>query len=158
MKFKNVLIERKSLLIDQGDICEKLTDCFKENSGLISINIETKNEKSIFSKIEDTLNDLDGAYKSYSYIDQRNSLGIGENSRNDFLKHSDLIGRTIKELFRFTDWIDDDDKSGALIIFDPINISMRQGNIYRPFEKLSFGQRSGIILRLILSNTNKDIV
>lgn len=44
------------------------------------------------------------------------------------------------------------------IYFDPIEIELLQGATFRPFENLSFGQRSGIILKMVLGSTSSDIV
>jgi signal transduction histidine kinase len=42
--------------------------------------------------------------------------------------------------------------------FDPIEIELQQGSEFMPFEKLSFGQRSGIILKMVLGTTAHDII
>ena len=42
--------------------------------------------------------------------------------------------------------------------FDPIDIELKQGSEYMPFEKLSFGQRSGIILKTVLGTTIHHII
>ncbi|WP_271252462.1 ATP-binding protein [Pseudanabaena sp. Chao 1811] len=40
----------------------------------------------------------------------------------------------------------------------PIDVELKQGNTYRSFDKLSYGQKSGIILTIVLTMTNVDIV
>ncbi len=43
-------------------------------------------------------------------------------------------------------------------IFGKITIKLKQGKINRNFEKLSYGQKSGIILKMVLEATQKDII
>ncbi len=44
------------------------------------------------------------------------------------------------------------------LLFSPIDLSLRQGNTYREFAQLSFGQKSGIILKMVLGTTDKPII
>jgi signal transduction histidine kinase len=43
-------------------------------------------------------------------------------------------------------------------LVDPIEVELKQGREYMPFEKLSFGQRSGIILKSVLGTTANPVI
>ena len=44
------------------------------------------------------------------------------------------------------------------LINNPINIFLNQGGVFRSFEKLSYGQKSGIILSIIATTTKSKII
>lgn len=43
-------------------------------------------------------------------------------------------------------------------LFIPVEIDLRQGGVYRNFSQLSFGQKSGIILNMVLLTTREGII
>jgi len=170
MSYHDLVIDRKSLLKDQGKLCAKVTDGFKDYDGNYSAIFETDNEKELLNKLDYLLELLEipsdetkrkkisVAYEAYSYLEQRDMNGLGLSSVQNFIKFSGITKFIFKNIKETSNWVSDITESPEAVLFDPIKVSMRQGKVYRPFQNLSFGQRSGLILRLILNNTSKDIV
>jgi len=82
-----------------------------------------------------------------------------QNDLNDIDKVSSKYLRIIQKLFQ---WFDNVYENVGIdynpFLFPPIEIELRQGSVYRNFENLSFGQRCGIVLKVLFETTNKKII
>jgi len=59
------------------------------------------------------------------------------------------VGNLLRQLNQLREWDMQDQKEHGFL-FDAIEIELKQGDMYRRFHCLSFGQKCGIILKLVL--------
>jgi len=145
---------RKNLITQQVDKCQQITTTLEKDEAFITVfTIDAENE---IAKCDDSIEKITNLKKLYDTVFQANQ-NIDNKELSDNANLYDMqINDFIEELKKIrTEQSNEFSKS---LIFNPIGIKLRQGNIYRDFKYLSFGQKSGIILKMVLSTTDKRII
>ncbi|MGH9959980.1 MAG: ATP-binding protein, partial [Pyrinomonadaceae bacterium] len=70
------------------------------------------------------------------------------------LSHDSVIEDLLERIDGFAEIAESENE----FLFSTIIVELRQGNVYRDFSQLSFGQKSGIILKMALATTEKHVV
>ena len=154
-------IENQSTLIkNQESCCREITHIIKEN---LDIYLFTSNAKNLLEQNENFLNSLKQAKENYAFLSCAN-MKITQKELSEVFNN---YKNSINQLFRKLDMTKGynllsseklDTKYLKNIIFFPVELELLQGNNYRSFEQLSFGQKSGIILTIALKMTPADIL
>lgn len=151
--YMDLLIRRSSLINFQQRKCHDIAETLNKNDlpvNIYTINAtETKtalsNEIRRIVKLENQFNNLMGATPKTK---------LGE--INFYARSYDA---TTSHAIQFLRWISRKFRDPQHdFIFNPIEIELLQGSIYRTFEQLSFGQKSGIILEMVLLKTKRRLV
>ncbi|NEO99866.1 MAG: GHKL domain-containing protein [Symploca sp. SIO2E9] len=82
---------------------------------------------------------------------------------DDYLKtlrsYKASIGFMMNKLSKITDTVDEKNPNTIDQFIDfSVDIELRQGNIYRPFKKLSYGQKTGIIITILSIMTEAEMI
>jgi signal transduction histidine kinase len=151
-EYRELLQERIDLIIDQEKKCRNITE--QLNRDELEINIYTRGTKQIIAEHKsaiDRLKGIDSLYKELLHTTPRTRLrSLFELAAAYDSKIEDLFGR-LNSLRTIAEPQNE-------FLFSPIDVELRQGNIYRDFRQLSFGQKSGIILKMVLATTSKRII
>lgn len=125
------------------------------NRGIEHINIESSprdlNEEDI-QKVSEAIPHLGEAYNSIVTA----SIDAPINNLREAVELYDSIVKPI--LNKIEQLRKEANSTNPSFIFFPININLQQGNSWQPFDQLSFGQKSGIILRLLITGTASRIL
>jgi energy-coupling factor transporter ATP-binding protein EcfA2 len=151
--YNQVLAQRILLIQHQADRCSLITEILnKEN---LNINIATPLKEQVISEISTQIQksqDLDYCYKqifqataNFNLHDLRNVQYEYDHTIKLFHEELKFIGQQLQ------------DENLDFFTF-PIKIELLQGNSFRDFQQLSFGQKSGIILKMVLATTNKSVI
>jgi len=148
------LLQQKIELISlQESKCRLITKVL--NADEIEINIYTKdseNSVAALTQIITGLNSLGGVYEklfsatpSSRLRDLTNAAKVCDNYTS-YLRTGVITLKGIVESNEQNEFI-----------FIPVSVTLRQGSIYRNFSQLSFGQKSGIILKMVLLSSNEGV-
>ena len=144
------LIEMKiELIFEQERKCEDVTKRF--NNDTAEIKIFTDNRQKFINdcnseiNLLSTLNELYISYLNASSINEIESVIEYDQVLKIFFNKKNAINAYIA-------------KPQNTMLFNPISIQLKQGNIYQPFHQLSFGQKCGIILKMVLDTTDEGIM
>ncbi len=148
------LLEKKSILIkSQAEKCAEMTGILKKDD--LSINITT-------ARVQQTLEEGQAKIRLLQELGHRfkQVTGASPAIKLPELRNAQLeYDNTIRSLMNDLELLEEQIQSEVLEFFTfPIKIELLQGNIFRDFQYLSFGQKSGIILKMVLSTTNKSII
>lgn len=148
-KYINLLQNRMELIKEQEGICQTITESVNEDK--LEIRISTQGFRETMSEYEDVISRFSRVQVLFGEFLQ----ATPKTPLNRIYDLATSYDSTVKELLSRLNAIRD---SQDTYLFDPIEIGLRQGNIYRPFNHLSFGQKSGIILKIILTTTDKHVI
>lgn len=151
--YGKLLKARSRLLEFQEEKCHELTETLNEKE--LTVNIRTVHADEIISEYERNIEKIDNAQKwFYRLIEATPRIKLRE--LYDLATKYDNITQEIAQ--KLESLHDQAIESQPAFIFVPIDIELLQGNVYRGFQQLSFGQKSGIILKMVLTTTNKSLV
>lgn len=147
VNIQNVLIE------EQEAKCQSIKNVLNRDN--IEINVSTIEAQNIISDHLAEIDRLNSAYELYNQFLQATPMSkvghlfhLANSYDNITKKFLEKIGSMGEEVT----------KPENRFLFNPINIELRQGRTYRKFKELSFGQKSGIILKMVLESTNKSVI
>jgi signal transduction histidine kinase len=150
--YADVLRARAELIALQEAKCNEVAT--RLNDDEFKIDLHTLNAQQIISDHLGFLDNLTDAERLYGIVsgataytnlsDLEDAAAAYDLWSTDFLK-------VLREL-RDVETVEDD------LLFSPISLRLRQGNVYREFTQLSFGQKSGIILKMVLGTTYKPTI
>ncbi len=154
----------RSLLKSYGKLLKERADLQAKQQATCLEAMERVNRRSeriqittvITDTEEDTIDDdsVEALEASYVYIQ---AAEISDPTRK--LREAVRSYASVEALLRQIDVIAQQViDSYPRFIFFPIQIDLQQGNRWRPFDQLSFGQKSGIILRLLVTGTPARIL
>lgn len=153
------ILQAKVLLVTaQETECKRLTTIL--NAEDVESRVYTKSFNDILKSYETQIHYLQRLKPLWR---QLNSYYFGRRLNDDLNRlraFADEYRTTIEQfneqVSQFTASVVDQNNRNYL--FDTIEIEMRQGNIYRTFRNLSFGQKSGVILKLVLGSDDDRIL
>lgn len=160
-RYINLINKRIELIKEQEKKCHSITLILNKDD--IGINVFTNRGQKVIAthrkeirrlnKISEIYYKLEQATPSIKFSELLHLSNIYEDTVTDFLERlteicSDIITPESTKLINLED----------KFLFNPIKIELQQGSVYRDFEQLSFGQKSGIILKMVLESANKNII
>jgi signal transduction histidine kinase len=153
-RYVTLLVERNSLISKQIAKCQEMTLILKQDES--DIRVYTLDAEEALNKDQAKIESLSNLSRTYEWM-------VNATPKTSLRELRDQVGiydQTIDLLFDDLDEFKarQIDPDAHTLIFNPIGIDLRQGNVYRNFHQLSFGQKSGIILKMVLSTTDKKIV
>ena len=149
IQYKNLLENKIKLEELQNLKCIKLTSSINKDNLRIEI-ISDKNNR--YNNIY--INKIDMLSSQYSKLITSNLKIKPKNLYELSADYERQLNSILKDIQRISE---NRSKTNAFI-FGKISIKLKQGKINRSFEKLSYGQKSGIILKMVLEATQKDII
>src|SRR5208282_5936660 len=151
-KYTLLLQRRIDLIREQELKCKSLTETLNKDE--LEISVYTPGSGQAISEHRDFIERL--ATVKSNYIQLYNA---SPHTALRSLSHvAEAYDSLVTELGERLDQFNDVADTQSEFLFCPIEISLRQGNVYRDFHRLSFGQKCGIILKMVLASTNKKIV
>ena len=152
-RYKNFLRMKIETLLKQEIACKKITENLSDNQ--LSIFINTPNLEKTKRKLIDAIDSIDRLPETFDKIIK----STPRTRLNELLSAVEFYDGFMMSFKRHMDILDNSsyDKNPKPI-YDKVSVEMRQGNTFRDFQQLSFGQKSGIILKMVLSQTTNKIV
>ncbi|MEA5468291.1 ATP-binding protein [Spirulina sp. 06S082] len=149
-------LENQSKLIKKQEIyCKKISDILKQEN--LDIHLFTYKAGIILDRNKEIIKELNKADEHFTFLFNADIYV----SRSELFEHYKPYKNTLTNMFKYLETIGDSDTSieaNKDFVFHPIRVELRQGNVYRSFEQLSFGQKSGIILMIAIWMTKADII
>lgn len=150
--YKVICENRLSLLEMQENACNEISEDINDHRLPIKIltedyNILMEADKNIIGGAENQEAIFENIYASgikTKLSDLRNWITLYDSITNEATKKVETIASSPEE------------SSGYL--YHPITIQLRQGSVFRDFQRLSFGQRSGILLKIMITQTESKII
>lgn len=153
-RYVGLLDQRNNLIGKQVAYCQEMTQTLKLDENDIRVYTLGAGDTLKQSQVQiGKLMELSGTYEWIIHASPITKLRDLEDRFETYDKTTQLLFDDLEE-FK-SNQINPDEHA---MIFNPIGIDLRQGNIYRSFRQLSFGQKSGIILKMVLSTTEKKLV
>ena len=148
------LLKQKALLIqEQSKKCEMITSTLNKDN--LAINITTLHVEKTIGEIKNVLQKIDTLEHHYYQIQQATPTTKLPELRRIQSEYDNTVISLKKEI----ELLDEQLNQNKIDYFTfPIKIELLQGNAFREFQQLSFGQKSGIILKMVLSTTAKSII
>ncbi|MBK7994125.1 MAG: AAA family ATPase [Blastocatellia bacterium] len=149
--YSSLLKFRISLLTSQKRKCEITTQTL--NKGEMGINIYTKEADQIIHKHQNSIQKISEISSLFEEILQFNPQNKMR-ELYDLVENYDLRTRYILDkVFSLSK-----QETQNMFFFSPVEVELRQGKGYRAFHQLSFGQKSGIILKMVLMIPSKHVI
>lgn len=142
---------RIDLILLQEEKCDLITKSL--NKGEFEINLYTEGYKQVVRRHKNSIGkirDVQFLFESLLQFSPQDKLRI----LYDLIKS---YNSRIEHFFYKIDNLHKQETQNAFL-FTPIEVELKQGNIYRAFHQLSFGQKSGIILKIVLMIPNKHVI
>lgn len=152
LSYINLLQQRIALILTQQEKCIALAKNLNKDE--LEIGITTRSANRLVERHNKSIrlfSLLESNYRQLSIAAARSSLRVLSRCANDYDDGTRELLDGVKDL-RSSDGAESE------LLFCPIDVTLRQGNTYRDFHQLSFGQKSGIILKMVLATTDKPII
>lgn len=151
--YKELLYYRISVYNKQKQICDEATKRINKNPEYIRISCDPiYPNKDDLIQLDENIRGLD---KAYSTIKKATVLSTSFSLRHN----SKLYDKTTDDIYDNLEKLQTEiTEKHPPFIFFPVKIELQQGNVWRIFDQLSFGQKSGIILRLVITGTKARIL
>lgn len=149
----NLLDQKSQLVRDQSKKCEMITSVLNKDNFAINITTaqveQTINEVRVISQ---KINALERRYYQIQHATPSTNLPELRAMQSEY-------DNTLISVKNQIELLDEQINQNKIDYFTfPIRIELLQGNTFREFQQLSFGQKSGIILKMVLSTTTKSII
>jgi signal transduction histidine kinase len=152
-RYLNLIAERIKLIEVQDQKCSLIATLIQPDNDVRIYTIEAEITNNKFSEYSDEINSIDDWYNTITTSSLTNS--DLRNMRDISTKYN----KAVRSLYgRFENIYENVGYEFNPFLFPSIQVELLQGSEYRNFEKLSFGQKSGLILELLLKATNKDVI
>jgi signal transduction histidine kinase len=149
-----LLRERSELISLQEKHCQRITKILNDDE--LEITIFTGGVRGEVTEHQRDIQGLDRLTTLYQKLFSATpSLRLRDLQRasvacDDYLDRLRSILQVVEDVM--------DSNQQHEFLFIPVEIDLRQGGTYRNFTQLSFGQKSGIILNIVLLTTNEGII
>lgn len=151
--YMNMLGDKAILIQEQSKKCAMITSTLNKDN--LAINITT-------SHVEQTINEIKKISIKINLLERQNSLIFQATPATKLPELSVIQSEYDNTVISFKndiELLDEQLTQNKIDYFTfPIKIELLQGNAFREFQQLSFGQKSGIILKMVLSTTTKSII
>lgn len=151
--YRDLLQQRVTLIEYQEDKCRVVTETL--NRGALEVRVSTIGAGEIIdghSKDITRLAEVERAYRELMQAEPQMEL-------DQLYALMDTYDGTVEWFFDSLDTLHREAmESQPSFLFMPIDVELRQGSTYRGFHQLSFGQKSGIILKMVLDTTSKHVI
>ena len=146
-----LLATRAEVLSLQVDRCAQVNE--RINSGHRAITFDSPEAHSMLASDQEEAIELQAASSLFEGL-------YAWRAAEPLSKFTDAAARYDGVVSRSVAWTDalGDDSFGKSQIYSPVSISYRADREERQFDKLSYGQKSGIILKLVLSTSERSVV
>ena len=147
LKYKIEIIE------EQEKKCKLITELLNRDN--LAVNISTSSVYETLEELGNEINRLHSVGTKYAQLMNANimvRLADLFPIQEEYDRIIDGFHNTLQQL---GDQLASDNRD---YIFYPLKIEYRQGNAFREFQQLSFGQKSGIILKMVLTTTEKTSI
>lgn len=141
------------LLKKQGEQCLLLMNAV--NNGTDEIQIINQNESDLVDEYQKEIEKLKEAPLLYEKLIEATPYTRNQELRENSELYISAIRTLFSSLMRIQTSIEESQNDFR---FNPIDIRLRQGNKYRDFSQLSFGQKSGVILKIVLNTIRKNTI
>jgi signal transduction histidine kinase len=151
--YSELLQYRIDLIREQENKCHIITDIL--NKDALEIKVFTRGAQEAITDHQSDISRLSEIHSLYEKLMQVTPQIKLEELYDLAIAYDTTIEGLLERLAKLhTDVVDPQHE----FLFNPIDIELRQGNTYRAFNQLSFGQKSGIILKMVLATTDKRII
>jgi ABC-type lipoprotein export system ATPase subunit len=154
-QYISFLQSQSRLIEDQEYYCKQISEVLRQENS--DTHLFTYKADILLNQNRELSEELKRCEEYFRFLMEAD-IGIPKRELLDAYKNYDnAIGKMFKDLEKIGD-SDTSIEANKDFVFHPIRVELRQGNSYRSFEQLSFGQKSGIILMIALWMTKADIV
>jgi len=151
--YGELLKGRIELVREQQQKCGEITELLNNND--LPINIYTIGAEQVITYHNSQIGNISRAESQYESLVKATPDDKLYDVHFWAKRYDETIDQLLTFLGRLHREILDPQQS---FVFNPIGIELLQGNVYRDFQQLSFGQKSGIILEMVLTTTNRRLV
>ena len=154
-QYISFLQKQSQLIQDQERYCKQISKVLKQEN--LDTHLFTYKADILLNQNRELSEELQRCKEYFRFLIGAD-ISIPKRELFDVYKNYDnALGKMFKDLEKIGE-SDTSIEANKDFIFHPIRAELRQGNSYRSFEQLSFGQKSGIILMIALRMTRADIV
>lgn len=148
LSYRSVLRKRLALLEAQQKACQEIDNLINRiNVHGRRTGVCTPRAEELAAQDERTVEDLKDPQRTYQRL-----IGIKvRDSSNEARLLAEQYDRSINKMLRELEYLAGDDEAQKRFVFHPISIRFLLNNRFMDFYKLSFGQKCGLILNIVLS-------
>jgi signal transduction histidine kinase/energy-coupling factor transporter ATP-binding protein EcfA2 len=148
LSYRSVLQKRLALLEAQQKACQEIDNLINRiNVHGRRTGVCTPRAEELAAQDERTVEDLKNPQQTYQRL-----IGIKvRDSSNEARLLAEQYDRSINKMLRELEYLAGDDEAQKKFVFHPISIRFLLNNRFMDFYKLSFGQKCGLILNIVLS-------
>ena len=149
----NVINNRVNLINLQEIKCQNITKAINQDD--FETNIYTIDADKSISEHKDMIGNL----KNLGYVYEEIISASPQKQLRELVNIASAYDETSRRLLREFNYLRNEKLTNQHeFLFNQIGIELLQGNTYRDFNLLSFGQKSGIILKMVLSTSDKHVI
>ena len=151
--YKSLLVDRVSLITLQEQCCHEITDALNRSD--LPIRAFTVNAADILDSLDQQIKPISKLEKYFLSIMRATPMTSLRDVEFYFRNYNSTIRGALDLLSTISKG---DQVQQQNLIYNPIDVQLLQGSIYRDFGQLSFGQKSGIILEMVLLKTERHLI
>ena len=144
--YVSLLRDKIDLIDDQEGTCQHMTRKLNEDN--LEIKIFTLNASMIVADYQNEIDSLLSLEELYYELFHTTFETTYSKISNISRKYTSIT-RQVKKIIR--NFRESSEEKLFEFVYIPVDIQLRQGSVYRTLHQLSFGQKSGIILKMVLS-------
>jgi signal transduction histidine kinase len=154
-QYISFLQNQSQLIINQESFCKGISKILKQEN--LDIHLFTHQSDLLLEQNQQLVEKLQHAEKYFNFLLEADISVPKKELFNAYETYKNALTKLFNDLEKIGS-SDTSIEANKDFVFHSIRVELRQGNSYRSFEQLSFGQKSGIILMIAIWMTRADII